>query len=216
MCQNDPDCMVNLHVWFQAPYRPPGAEEVDPIGGHVALEVKQGPSRWYLGWWPQFWTVYRFTEKEDRKNGILNYVWIRRLWQRSRPYAGRQTRYSQQSTELIAHNADEIDSVLVMNEAIGKDKDLVPPPWNEKRPDRTYRLCVPSVEGLSRYVENFGKGKKMRSAGYHFILNNCASVTASALRAGGVSAPRWKIWAPKSLEKFCRTEIACSTMSEDE
>jgi len=213
MCQMRNGESVRLHVWFQAPFRRE-VKRPDLIGGHVALEVKKGERTVYLGWWPRFWTVFR---KES--TGIVRQMtkgprWI---YQKLVPHKGKTTKAASGAAASSTLSADEIDSVLVWNRRLADTLFQAPhPPWTERPPDETIDICVPDLDSLIQYIDDFNEKGKVRSTLYHFILNNCATVSMAALKAGGVKTSFYKfwrlgIWSPRFSYEFCCDKLTCSS-----
>ena len=195
MCTAVPGYSLKLHMWYKNPRK---KGETAPTtcefrGGHCSLEIVTPYGQAYLGWWPRWRSVER--DRGERAPKLPEVGW----------FPAKVTKYCTQSHAPAGTHPDLIDSILVGNQEVGRTP--VAGPWYEVPPSITYDLCVEGVKlnQLLSYVDDLKVKANAHLEKYQFATNNCATVCAAALKAGGVAMPHlWPpFWSPYYFEKFC-------------
>lgn len=208
MCRHNPNSYVRLLVWYRIPAPAAGGPpECDWSGGHVTLQVKDGGRFAHLGWWPSYWDLFR---PPTPPSGVVPRIW-RLLWKRVREWAcfhgGIRTRYATKGENPASLNPGEFDSILARSVRLDPKTPRVSiKNLEEATPSEALYLCVPDVEGLLRYIDRFNARRSI----YHVVFNNCATVAAKALTAGGAEAPKGVVW-PARLVNHCKAKRICQS-----
>lgn len=204
MCDAVPGYSLKLHMWYRNPLKQndPAATTCDFRGGHCSLEIVTPYGGAYLGWWPRWRSVERNEGERAPK------------FQTVPRFPAKLTKYCIQAQAPGGTHPDLIDSVLVGNAALGRTPTAGP--WHEVAPSITRALCVTGMKlnRLLSYVDDLKVKANIQLEQYQFVTNNCATVCAAALEAGGVAMPRfWPLkWSPYYLEEFC-IKLICTKIA---
>ena len=196
MCCESSKSFVRLLVWNRIPRKDEDAEKCEWLGGHVTLQVEYNGDSAQIGWWPGHWSL---ASSEDKRSG-----WLAKQYRDWISYHdGKRTRYARQSEMPSESDPELFDSFMVRGR---QDTTLSTTSGKEALPSTTYYLCIKDIEKVLTYVKKFNTG----TCRYHALRNNCATVAAKALRAGGARIPKLPIISPRILSSFCKRRLVCS------
>jgi hypothetical protein len=165
------------------------------FGGHVTLQVRYEADSAQIGWWPEHWNLSSSGNKP---------WWLKKKYRNWIPYHnGKRTKYATLGEQPGEINPELFDSFMVR----GRQETTLPTTRvAEALPSGIHYLCIKDIQQVLISVKTFNT----KNDQYHAILNNCATMSAGALRAGGVSIPKWRITSPRRLSSFCEQKLVCS------
>lgn len=171
----------------------------------MTLQVKYGAESAQVGWWPEYWNLAGSEEQSSETNWRAKLVKSIREW--TCFHGGKKTLYATKNEMPTRADPESVDSLMVR----GRQGILIPTTdIEEASPSATYYLCVKDIKKVLNYAKTFQR----ESHRYHVLLNNCATVAAEALRAGGARVPKLPIISPRILSCFCKKNLVCSASSK--
>jgi hypothetical protein len=208
MCCYSPDSYAKLVAWYHIPMpdKTDGdtSDECDWLGGHLTLQIKHDGRFAHLGWWPSYWSLFRKSHK-----GVLWRIWRflkKWIWERAFPHCGRRTRYATKREQPASLDPTEFDSILAKSVQLDAHSPMPPVvEVNEAEPSYEAYLCVPDKKAALDNILKFNASQSL----YHVVFNNCATVIAKALVAGGAKPLQGWIVSPSRLLEHCKARLVC-------